>query len=95
MSATASDRAAPLPPLADTTGLAREDTLLAPRFYTTDFAELDRTDVSVRPTDAACAIDRTLATERPAVSAALWYAAGYAAPPTVAAMVTELAAARP
>ncbi len=31
---------------ADTNRLAQEDTLLAPRFYTTDFEKLDRTDVS-------------------------------------------------
>lgn len=29
----------------DTTGMATETTMLSPRFYTTDFAELDRTDV--------------------------------------------------
>jgi magnesium-protoporphyrin IX monomethyl ester (oxidative) cyclase len=29
----------------DTTGMAAESTVLSPRFYTTDFAELDRTDV--------------------------------------------------
>ena len=33
-------------PAADTNKLAQEDTLLAPRFYTTDFVKLDRTDVS-------------------------------------------------
>jgi magnesium-protoporphyrin IX monomethyl ester (oxidative) cyclase len=34
----------------DTTEAAREDTMLSPRFYTTDFEELDRVDVStVRP----------------------------------------------
>ena len=30
----------------DTTGMATESTVLSPRFYTTDFAELDRTDVT-------------------------------------------------
>ena len=30
----------------DTEQLARQDTMLSPRFYTTDFAELDRMDVS-------------------------------------------------
>ena len=30
----------------EATRVAQENTLLSPRFYTTDFAELDRTDVS-------------------------------------------------
>ncbi len=34
------------PPALDTTAHAAHDTVLSPRFYTTDFAELDRTDVT-------------------------------------------------
>jgi dTDP-4-dehydrorhamnose reductase len=52
----------------------------------------DRGDVTIRPTQAADTIDRTLRTNDPAGSAALWAAAGYAAPPIVADMVRELGA---
>ena len=35
----------------DATELARQDTVLSPRFYTTDFEELDRTDISAVRTE--------------------------------------------
>ncbi len=38
--------AASLAPVTDTTAMATETTLLNPRFYTTDFAEMDRVDVT-------------------------------------------------
>ncbi|MBS0579143.1 MAG: magnesium-protoporphyrin IX monomethyl ester (oxidative) cyclase [Proteobacteria bacterium] len=44
MNATAAATALPAPN--DTTQLAQRDTLLSPRFYTTDFAALDRIDVA-------------------------------------------------
>ena len=45
MSAIVAERAEAKAP-SETTKLAQEDTLLAPRFYTTDFVALDRVDVS-------------------------------------------------
>jgi len=50
-----------------------------------------RTDVTIAPTGAPQAIDRTIATSAPAVNHALWRAAGYASPPTIEAMVQEMA----
>lgn len=56
------------------------------------FAErFDRGDLEVRPTDAAVAVDRTLATEDDGLNRALWAAAGYAQPPAVPEMIDELA----
>jgi dTDP-4-dehydrorhamnose reductase len=51
-----------------------------------------REDVEIAPTEAATAVDRSLATTRPDLNRALWRSAGYAEPPTVRAMVEELAA---
>ena len=56
-----------------------------------------RQDITIAPENTPIAIDRTLATEHPAGNLALWRAAGYAAVPTIAEMVREMAAldARP
>jgi dTDP-4-dehydrorhamnose reductase len=54
-----------------------------------------REDVTVVPGPSPHSIDRTLRTEAPDANAALWAGAGYASPPTVAAMVTELAGFEP
>ena len=51
----------------------------------------DRTDVQITPERAPVALDRTLATNDPEMNARLWSSAGYDEPPTIAAMVGELA----
>lgn len=57
------------------------------------FAEVyGRADLGIDPVPAAVVVDRTLATGRPEDNAALWRAAGYSRPPTIAAMVRELGA---
>jgi hypothetical protein len=50
-----------------------------------------RSDLSVERIPGPSAADRTLSTRRPDVNAALWRAAGYPQPPTIAAMLGELA----
>lgn len=55
-------------------------------------AAYQREDIRVRRAPAEKVIDRTLRTSRPEVSAGLWRLAGYAAPPTVAEMIAEMAA---
>ena len=54
-----------------------------------------RTDLTITPVDAPTATDLRLATIHREANAALWAAAGYAEPPTVAAMIQELAAIVP
>ncbi len=49
-----------------------------------------REDLTIDPVEAATAVDRTLATDDDGANRALWSAAGYASPPTIAEMVTEL-----
>jgi dTDP-4-dehydrorhamnose reductase len=51
----------------------------------------DRNDITVVPGPSPQPIDRTLRTEHPDRNAALWAAAGYLQPPSVADMVRELA----
>jgi hypothetical protein len=50
-----------------------------------------RTDIEILPTEASTSVDRTLGTANPSFNHELWQAAGYAHPPTVAQMVSELA----
>jgi dTDP-4-dehydrorhamnose reductase len=50
-----------------------------------------REDVTVRPTEAATMIDRTLGTNDDRLNRELWAAAGYERPPTVPQMIGELA----
>lgn len=54
-----------------------------------------RKDITVVPTQAPSAIDRTLRTEQPESNAMLWAAAGYAAPPSVAEMIDQMATHTP
>lgn len=53
--------------------------------------EYGRKSVTIKEVDAPSVIDRRLRTKNPALNAALWSAAGYSQPPTVEAMVHELA----
>lgn len=50
-----------------------------------------RDDITVVPVQAPHAVDRTLRTEYGEANAMLWAAAGYAAPPSVAEMIAEMA----
>lgn len=50
-----------------------------------------RNDVTIKPTEAATIIDRTLSTNHNDSNRKLWDAAGYSQPPTVPLMIEELA----
>jgi dTDP-4-dehydrorhamnose reductase len=52
----------------------------------------NRPDIRIVDVHSGPAIDRPLRTANPEMNAALWSAAGYAAPPTVEEMIDELAA---
>ncbi|MBX3467301.1 MAG: sugar nucleotide-binding protein [Planctomycetes bacterium] len=53
---------------------------------------LGRSDLTIVPGPAEAAVDRTLATRAPERNLALWRAAGYDRPPSILAMLDELAA---
>jgi dTDP-4-dehydrorhamnose reductase len=50
-----------------------------------------RHDIRIENVPAATVVDRTLTTNQPGLNAAVWRAAGYSTPPTVAEMIRELA----
>ncbi len=50
----------------------------------------DREDIEIEGVEAASAVDRTLATNRPDVNQAIWQAAGYRRPPSTVEMVREM-----
>ena len=50
-----------------------------------------RPDITVKPTYAEKMIDRTLETQNESLNGAIWNLAGYVKPPTVKAMIKELA----
>jgi dTDP-4-dehydrorhamnose reductase len=50
-----------------------------------------REDIIINPTEAKTIVDRTLATTNEVLNREIWLAAGYAEPPTIPQMVSELA----
>jgi dTDP-4-dehydrorhamnose reductase len=88
LSAAIAARDLPLPPLQHllpAAPLAKADLLEAIR------SAYGRSDLAIERVSAPTAVDRTLATRSPRLSAELWQAAGYPEPPTVPEMVRELA----
>ena len=54
-------------------------------------AVFERNDICINPVCSSTAVNRTLVTNNPAINRALWDAAGYSQPPSIADMVFELA----
>jgi len=54
-------------------------------------SHFQRDDIQIYPTEAKVVVDRTLSTKYEALNRSLWAQAGYAEPPTIPAMVAELA----
>ena len=50
-----------------------------------------RPDITITPVEAATVVNRVLLTENPHLNEMIWKSAGYESPPTVAAMVAEMA----
>ncbi len=50
-----------------------------------------RPDITITPVEAGTVVNRVLVTERPGLNEKLWRLAGYESPPTVPAMVAEMA----
>ncbi|MGB8769288.1 MAG: sugar nucleotide-binding protein [Candidatus Korobacteraceae bacterium] len=54
-------------------------------------AHFQRPDIRISPTEAKTVVDRTLSTKYEDVNRNLWVQAGYGEPPTIPAMIAELA----
>ncbi len=50
-----------------------------------------RHDIRISPTEAKAIVDRTLSTKSEDLNRSLWAHAGYSEPPTIPAMIAELA----
>ena len=67
------------------------DTLTKYDLLRTFASAFGREDIQIAAAEAPTAVDRSLATERDDLNRELWAAAGYAEPPTIKRMVSELA----
>ncbi len=53
--------------------------------------QFQRDDIRINPTEAKTIVDRTLSTRSEDLNRSLWSQAGYSEPPTISAMIAELA----